>query len=447
MTHYPYRKSKSINRFKAVGVIALVVLVIGLVLSVLAVFQNQETRRRAAEGQAQVQLTVSSMVVDSQHLRVTVSINTQGNSLAGLDLRGTLSGATVTNTAIENGTVLGLTPVLDNLVPQAGDVAFRLVRFAPLDASSETSTHGNNVELFSFVLKQPQNNQVAVSFDSVNSLAAVVGYSQTLVSYPEPTTFSLTTAATTTTTATQSPAGATPVPAHTCNAACNKDADCNTGLFCYSNLCRKPYSPTDPSCPDRGGFFIRTFFDLNGDGYQQVQEPGLTWQYKWMSNNDNTWHDYATFAENGGEGGIVSLPVGTLVTIKELPLSGWVATNPTQPTTTIVAGETKSMVFGIWQPALKANPTLRPRPVTVSTPTADITTPVPTSPATPLATITPMPTNKVVLKLSPTPVMTPVATLQPEASTPSRSWVFPALVVAIGAGAIVIFWLFKYLRG
>jgi hypothetical protein len=128
-----------------------------------------------------------------------------------------------------------------------------------------------------------------------------------------------------------------------------------SGLVCYKDgdqkLCRHPDNTSSQSCDSRklGGFFIRKYNDENGNGYQDTSEKGMTWKFRWESNGDNTWHDYETSADHLGEGGVVYLPEGTQVRIREVSADGWTATTPTEVTIHIRSNDNQLMVFGNWR--------------------------------------------------------------------------------------------------
>jgi hypothetical protein len=109
-------------------------------------------------------------------------------------------------------------------------------------------------------------------------------------------------------------------------------------------------TPTPSPTPGQtGGFFIRKYHDENGNGYQDSSEKGLSWKFEWDSNADNNWHGYETFETKLVEGGVVTLPVGTQVRIREKMVDGWNATTPTEVVIRIKANENQMMVFGNWR--------------------------------------------------------------------------------------------------
>src|SRR5258708_1998059 len=151
-------KNKSGRISRLLSGFVFVVALAGLVLAVLFIGQNQDLRRRAS-GSSQVQLSLGSSVVDNNHLRIDVLVNTGGFSLAALDLRGTLTGMNASDVSIQNGTTLALTPILDKLTQGTNSVSFQVVRFASADPNATTTTHGQSVFLVSFVVANPKNNQ------------------------------------------------------------------------------------------------------------------------------------------------------------------------------------------------------------------------------------------------------------------------------------------------
>ncbi|MEP7166799.1 MAG: hypothetical protein ABI758_02360 [Candidatus Woesebacteria bacterium] len=146
----------------------------------------------------------------------------------------------------------------------------------------------------------------------------------------------------------------TPTPL-ACNSVCQSNSDCQSGLVCTQDgdkkYCRHPDNISNTSCDSRksGGFRIRKYFDENGNGYQDNGEHGLSWKFQWDANGDNNWHDYETFENQLGEGGVVYLPDEAQVRIREKAVDGWNATTPTEPVIHIKAGDTQLMVFGNWR--------------------------------------------------------------------------------------------------
>lgn len=426
----PQQKSRSFHFRILVGFLGFFVVLSGLVLAILYLGQSQDTRRHASVGQSQVALSVNSSTVDNEHLKVNILVNAGSFQVAGLDIRGSLTGMNASDVAIQNGSTLALSSVLDKLTQASGSVTFQIVRFASTDPAATLSTNGQSVVFVSFVIAKPQNNQVTISFDSVNSSFSLLGQSVTNVDYPSSTTFTLT------------PSQSTPQKG-SCNTSCSGNSDCQSGLVCYSGACRKAYNSTDASCGNAGGFFIRTFNDVSGDGKQQSSELGLSWKYQWMSNNDGTWRDYETFKDKNGEGGVVTLPTGTTVIIRQVSVSGWNATTPTQPSTTIVTGENKSMVFGVRQPVVKQ---VTPRPTAYPTATP-VSTPLPTTYVTPRPTPLSTPTISVMENLLPTPVSTPIPTLIPQVAARTNPLTNPIVLIVIGVlGLGAAYFLYRGLR-
>lgn len=182
---------------------------------------------------------------------------------------------------------------------------------------------------------------------------------------------------------------ATPTPVPQCNSVCSTDNDCPSAMICSGGYCRNPSCTTSTTCvcatatptpsvtttptprptsspTPSGGFYIRKYFDANGNGSQDDLEHGLTWKYTFDINGDENWREYEVYENKQGEGGIVTLPVGTEVRIKENAADGWIATTPTEVSLTIRAGENQRMVFGNWQ-----GPGSTPPPVCGSSCTED----------------------------------------------------------------------------
>lgn len=164
-------------------------------------------------------------------------------------------------------------------------------------------------------------------------------------------------------TATPSPSPTpTATPAIGCNSICSTNSDCPISMTCNSGRCRNPQNPEDANCttPKNGGFFIRKYFDTNGNGKPESGEKGLTWKFEWDQNGDGNWRKYDTSENTNGEGGVVTLPEGTQVRIREIAVDGWTATSPTEVTIRIHVGDNQMMQFGNWKGGTVIVPTPGP---------------------------------------------------------------------------------------
>lgn len=379
---YSARKKRQNIMSRLFGGLIILVLFSFLGTALYLVGQSSETRRRATESDAVVPVTLQATQVGSNQVRVFVMINTWGYSLAGFDVRGEILGASPSQVAVENSTQLSMDTVASTLTSVTNGTGFRLVKFAPLSPTAVTSTGGQTRVLFSFLVTNPSNNRVTVALDSNQSLFSFQVVGDVDVSYVSAQTFTLQQT-------TQQPTA----------------------------------SPTNTT---HGGFFIRKYNDLSGNGVQDKGEPGLSWKFQWDSNGDSNWHDYDTFANKLGEGGVVTLPVGTQVRIREIARGGWNPTTPTEVTIRIRAGENQLMVFGNTQPKASPAPTSRPRTATPR-PTA-IATVVPTPMPTSIPTATP--DQNVRIDLLPSPAAT-VAPSPTPASTQSGSILLPFILIGI----------------
>lgn len=234
------RKKKSIFAHLFWPVLVLLVIVTGFFFISSYLTQNQDLRRQAVGENAQVQLSFSSSTVDDDHLKIDVLINTQAAQLAALDLQGTLSVANPGDIKIEISNRLAVDVVLDKLTAAGANTVFRVVRFASLNPSAETSTHGQFVPLFSFIITKPQNKQVTISLDSISSGVSLIGSNVTSAQYPAAQTFTL---------VTQSEQQGSK---KTCNQNCATDTECQSQYFCYKGQCRLPDYREDSSCRGPG---------------------------------------------------------------------------------------------------------------------------------------------------------------------------------------------------
>lgn len=392
-----YRKKTRTWGVTFKGLILLSLITLGLFLSTIFTRQNQDLRQKASS-QAKAQVSLRGVTLDDSRLRIDVLLNTYANALAAFDISGALSGASLEKTTLSEGGVLVTSPVYTRLEPSSGGVAFRIVRFASLSPLDLTSTSGQSVTIFSFVVTNPSNDAVSVTLNASSSLVSLVNLVSPLVSLPTGTTpFYIA-------------KSVTPTP--------------------------QPTATATPTPEPSGGFLIRGYFDSNGNGKQDSGESGLSRKYVWDSNADGNWREYETFAAKNGEGGVVTLPVGTQVRIKALESQGWTATSPTQPVIYIRENQNQLMVFGSQQNAKFSPPptaklTTSPKPTAkIATPTpTPLVTPTPTPSPTPLATLKPSPVDletKVDLIPTPLPTYEPVETIS---STSSRFPIGTAIII------------------
>lgn len=408
----PRRKQAGRTRAFIFGIIGFLVVTFGLIFSLLFIQQNQDIRQKAAGDGSKVEISLGSTMIDNDHLRVNVFINTQAYQLAGLDLQGKISTLAPSAISLDSTSGLSLESVYDKFTSVSDGTQFRVVKFASLGASAITSSHGQKVTLFSFVLTKPSSNQTTVSFDSSLSTISVLGQQGVGVDYQSAQIFTWQAV----------------VAAGSCNSACSDTVKCQSSLSCYQGFCRNSYNPTDSSCALKGGFFIRAYQDLNGNGSQDSSEVGLSRKFQWQVNNDNTWRDYETFSNQNGEGGVVSLPVNSVVVIRETVPSGWTATTPTQPTVTIKENTNARMVFGSRQPVNTVKPTVKP--IATNKPTPYPTTQVYIVPAA-SPTPYPTPTISTLEVLVPSRTPTPSPTIVPAAQQQS-SRTLPILLIVVG---------------
>ncbi len=242
ITDYVSSRKKSFLPI-VLGGLVFVLLVAGLLFALSTLKTSKDIRQKASGSSSQIQLTLSADTIDSSHIRVNVFINTQENQLAGVDLRGTLASANASDVSITNssgGNSLAIDDVFDKFTQSGSAVMFRTVRFAQLDPTAVTNTHGQSVPLLSFVVANPQNQQITISFDVGNSSGSVVGMPNTVVDYPASQTFSINTSSQN---------------KKTCGQNCATDTECQDGFQCYKGLCRHQPNLEDQYCgtpPDQG---------------------------------------------------------------------------------------------------------------------------------------------------------------------------------------------------
>lgn len=89
------------------------------------------------------------------------------------------------------------------------------------------------------------------------------------------------------------------------------------------------------------------FDDRNGNAVRDYNEPGLSWEFEWDYNGDNSWRSYVTYDTKNGEGGRVGgLYEGDRVRIREKAKDGWTPTTATQVEITVHQGFTTYVAFG-----------------------------------------------------------------------------------------------------
>lgn len=99
--------------------------------------------------------------------------------------------------------------------------------------------------------------------------------------------------------------------------------------------------------PTDAGFIVSKYDDRNGNSVRDADEQGLSWEFEWDLNGDNSWRKYVTYDSKNGEGGRVGgLYEGDRVRIREKAKDGWVATTATQVEITVRSGYTTMVSFG-----------------------------------------------------------------------------------------------------
>lgn len=138
-----------------------------------------------------------------------------------------------------------------------------------------------------------------------------------------------------------------------CNDTCETDDQCADDMICHGGSCRIPTCPEEEDCicdeeEDKStGFYIEKYHDIDGDGTRDSNEEGLDWTFEWQLNDDGTWREYVTHADNNGRGGNIShLEDGDKVKIREKLRGGWQATTASQKEITVEDEKLILVVFG-----------------------------------------------------------------------------------------------------
>jgi hypothetical protein len=237
------RKINTIWKFLPAALSVLIVLSALLFATILAK-NNQDIREQAAVNTSNVNVTLRSGSPDDSHLRIDVFINTQGYKLAGADIQGSLTNTSPQNVKIEAGNTLAVSSVQDKVLQDGSLTKFRGVKFASLDPNAQTSTHGQDILLFSLIVTQPTDKKVSISFNQTGSMISLVGNPANVSTiYPGTQTLAL---------LTQSDLDNN---RKSCNQNCATDPECKSDLRCYKGMCRKSSNLEDQYCgtpPDQG---------------------------------------------------------------------------------------------------------------------------------------------------------------------------------------------------
>jgi hypothetical protein len=232
---YTPKRKPSFFRFLPSLIVGGVVIV-GLILSLLYIKFTQDTRQQAAENTNKATLSLSATRADNDHLKIDVNINTYGYKVAAVDLQGTLVETKPSDVSIEERSTLALNFVQKKVTGDNSNVAFRVVQFASLDPNARTSTNGENITLFSFVVNQPKDGKITVSFDTVGSSIAFRDATNVTVEYPTRQTVGIADA--------QKDQGIH----RSCNEYCADNRECDANFVCYFNRCRNPLNKDNMKC-------------------------------------------------------------------------------------------------------------------------------------------------------------------------------------------------------
>jgi hypothetical protein len=219
-----------------VGGVLFLLLIAGLLIGFFSLSKNADLRRRADTSSNGAQVSFQSSTINDQDLQIDVMINTQGNALAAFDIEGDLTTATPDTVKIVDGTFLSVDTVDKKLTQTNQGTRFRIVKFASLSASAQTSTHDQTVALFSFVVSKPQNNQVYINIDGGASSVSLVNLGSGNTQLPGSQTLTVQTQADINNSK------------KTCNQNCATDTECQSGMQCYKGACRAPANLEDSAC-------------------------------------------------------------------------------------------------------------------------------------------------------------------------------------------------------
>jgi len=238
------KKSRSWRSYLS-GLLVLFLLLVGLLWFVMVLKTNQDVRQQATVTSAPIVFSVRANNLDNTHIKVDVLINTLGYKLAAIDLNGSLNEVNAQNVQVTTGSDLALTVVRNSLTQNNQTTNFRMVEFASLDPTAQTSTHGEDKLLFSFVVSNLLNRQITIHFDAAASSFALIGADQLSAQYPGDQTFVLQTQANNNEQGSKK----------SCNQNCATDTECQSGMQCYKGLCRSQPNLEDTYCnspPDQG---------------------------------------------------------------------------------------------------------------------------------------------------------------------------------------------------
>ncbi len=232
---------KYTSRWQMLTVLAIVALLCTVLgISLLSVRTNQDIRQKASSGNPDAVLTFNSHLIDNSHLQVDLNINTQGSSLAAIDLTGNLSGINKNSVSMNIGNNLPVNTVAQTLQQNGADTTFHLVQLAIPDPNNPASTHGQDKTLVSFVISFSGSFQTTASLDLSKSQVSLLGISNPQIQFPNNNQVNL--QSTVNTTAQDNGIH------RSCNQYCADTRECGSGFTCYFNQCRNPQNVTDASC-------------------------------------------------------------------------------------------------------------------------------------------------------------------------------------------------------
>ena len=239
--------------------LAVAIIVLIATFSVVYFIKDRQLFAKKASvptGTATVSLTPATATLNiDQPLTVTVNVNPAGVLISGIAIRlkYNFSGDTPQVMASNIQIAPGISasdqwscPV-KSVIPSAGQVS---VDMACINTSTEGFTASLPITFATFSLtasQVPPGNSLTVSFDPLKSIITRKSDGEDILLTPSSTgIYSVNAASPTSTPAPTSPPDEDEP--NSCGGTCGSNANCQSGLFCFTGVCRSPVCPDNSDC-------------------------------------------------------------------------------------------------------------------------------------------------------------------------------------------------------
>lgn len=232
--------------------LVLALLVVASCLSVLLglVFINrsQDLRQQAVDTSTPVLLSFKSRSQDSR-LLIDVVLNSRNYAIAGVELKGTLTGVNREQVTVNTSNPLHLDAISSALSvgATATSTDFAVTLFAPLDPTLPSNTHDTEVVITSFEIANPPTGDVGISFSTGTKVPTIEPATIT-VQLASAQTFSYIAIGGASPSPTAASSPSSDANKKTCNQNCATDTECQSIYQCYKGECRLKGDLEDSQC-------------------------------------------------------------------------------------------------------------------------------------------------------------------------------------------------------